>query len=79
MDVDFAVANAWLTLGLKGAGILLLIVFAMVGVRIFGILGSVNTLLATVQDVADMVQSFLWQPVRFYSNVVKRIRDLIGR
>jgi hypothetical protein len=59
--------------------ITLLFVFVLVGVRVFKILGAVQQITGTVNDIVETVNLVLWQPVKYYGIIMTTIRKWMKR
>ena len=80
MDITFPESLAlgeliWLLT--QFALLILVIVFIMIGFRILKLLGIAQELAESIADIVETVNLVLWQPVRFYGLVQKKLKQFL--
>jgi cell shape-determining protein MreC len=68
-----------LDLGIRIGLLLLIFIFILVGVRLLTILGAVRQLTESIAEIVETVNMVLWQPVRFVSTIVEKMRKFMGK
>ena len=57
--------------------LILVIVFILIGFRVLKLLGIAQELAESIAEIVETVNLVLWQPVRFYGLVQKRIKQFL--
>lgn len=68
-----------LDLGIQIGLLFLVIVFIFVGLRILSLLGIAKQLAESIAEIVETVNMVLWQPVRFVTTIMDKVRRLIGK
>jgi len=68
-----------LDLGIQIGLFILVFVFILVGIRLFSLLGIAKQLTESIAEIVETVNLVLWQPVRFVTTILDKIRKLIGK
>ncbi len=68
-----------LDLGIQIGLLLLVVVFIFVGIRLLSILGVARQLTESIAEIVETVNVVIWQPVRFVTTVMDKVRKLIGK
>jgi hypothetical protein len=68
-----------LDLGIQIGLLLLIFVFILVGLRVLSLLGIAKQLAESIAEIVETVNMVLWQPVRFVTTIMDKVRKLIGK
>ena len=68
-----------LDLGIQIGLFLLILVFIFVGIRLLSILGVARQLTESIAEIVETVNVVLWQPVRFATTALDKIRKFMGK
>lgn len=82
--MDFLIANAlsllYLSLAFMAVGITLFLIPVLI--QVASLLRKVNKLTAEINDTVELIQSYLWQPARFFLSLksgIGNIADFLKR
>lgn len=67
--------NVVLAIGFLGIAIALV----MVLIRVYKLLGNVNTITEKTTEVVELVNHYLWQPARIGSQIMEKVRKLMKK
>lgn len=68
-----------LSLATQFAVLLLVLLLILVTIRIFSLLGIAKELANSIAEIVETVNMVLWQPVRFFTGITKKVNKIIGR
>lgn len=79
MTISIETLPELLDLIIQGSLIILLIVFIFVGVRLLKILGVIGDLAESIAEMVETVNMVLWQPIKFFTAVMDKVRAFFGK
>lgn len=79
--MDFLIQNSWSILQLSLSVFLLGLIIFLIPIlfRVFKLLGIINELALTVQNITGLVQTYLWAPAKFFLSIKGAILPMINK
>ena len=68
-----------LSISTQFAVLILVLLLILIAIRVFSLLGIAKDLAESIAEIVETVNMVLWQPVRFFNSISKKIHKFLKK